>query len=86
MNQWARHWDNFNDLPYWINSISNEESYVEPSTIHYLPSGWIPPVPPQWMINEKSGELLSPRSLNQKEQEAAAFLESEMEIILEDNS
>ena len=61
LDKWVRHWDEFNDLPYWVHGESQEATYDEPSIETYIPKGWEEPEPPACMRDEDTGVLLSPR-------------------------
>ena len=67
LSKWVRNWDEFNDLPYWVHTESQETTYDEPMLSTYIPEGWVEPEPPACMRDDETGELLSPRSLRRKE-------------------
>ena len=46
-----RHWDEFNDLPYWVLGETQEATYDEPSLETYIPKGWVER-PPESMWDE----------------------------------
>ena len=67
LDKWKKHWDDFNDLHYWVHDTTGESTYEEPDIEIYQPKGWVEPDPPDCMKDEHTGELLSPRSLRQRE-------------------
>jgi len=67
LSKWETHWDEFNDLNYWVHKESGKSTYDEPTTDLYIPKGWVKPDPPATMLDPNTGELLSPRSLRRNE-------------------
>jgi hypothetical protein len=67
LDKWKKHWDDFNDLHYWVHDVTGESTYDEPNIETYQPKGWVEPDPPACMLDEITGELLTPRSLRRKE-------------------
>jgi len=64
---WDRHYDNFNDIPYWVNIITGKISHVKPEVEHFLPIGWSKRDLPGCLINSNTGKTLSPRTLRLNE-------------------
>jgi len=68
VKKWYRQYDHYNDVPYWIHSESGDTLWEEPTIYHYLPSpDWTPPQLPACLINEKTGKMLTPRTIKRNE-------------------
>ena len=37
LSKWETHWDEFNDLNYWVHKESGKSTYDEPTTDLYIP-------------------------------------------------
>ena len=64
---WHEHWDEFNDVKFWVNEKTGESTYDEPTVERFLPSGWVMSDPPPHMFDEETGELLDREAIEEME-------------------
>jgi hypothetical protein len=64
---WTKLRDEYHDRYYWVHRQTGDVTFVEPVELDYLPTSWIPPTPPTWMVDKQSGEILSSDFLAQAE-------------------
>lgn len=68
--QWTEHFDEFSDLPYWVNQITKESRWEEPKLEHFLPPGWTRPEIPTCLLDSNTGKLLTPRTIKMNEMDS----------------
>jgi len=71
LSKWEKHWDDFNDLNYWVHSESGKSTYDEPTTELYVPKGWVQPPPPPGILASE-GNPPPPRPHRRNEQDTAS--------------
>ena len=72
MALWHEHWDEFNDIKFWVNEKTGESTYDELAVERFLPSGWVMSDPPPHMYDEETGELLDRAAIEEMEFSSAS--------------
>mmetsp|Transcript_38804 Transcript_38804/g.90255 ORF Transcript_38804/g.90255 Transcript_38804/m.90255 type:complete len:898 (-) Transcript_38804:235-2928(-) len=63
LQKWTEHWDDFNDMPFWVHGDTGETVWEEPVLELYLPEGFTHPTLPDCMVNKETCEPLSPKTV-----------------------